>query len=90
MLSRHDLENPPRVLCHRVTVCCVPFCAVLPPPPSCREELDRVVPRPTTHFVTYTSGHTSVGVIGDSLAWLNWTKEHLLRPAKRYVRGTPG
>lgn len=50
---------------------------------ACREELGRVVPRPTTHFVTYNQGHTSVGVIADSLAWLNWTKEHLLRPAKR-------
>jgi hypothetical protein len=23
------------------------------------------------------------GVIADSLAWLNWTKENLLKPAKR-------
>lgn len=50
-----------------------------------RDELDRVVPKPTTHFVTYHHGQSAVGIICDSLSWLNWAKEHLLRPAKRSV-----
>jgi hypothetical protein len=48
----------------------------------CRQELDAAVPWPSTHVLNYKALPAS-GVIADSLAWLNWTKENLLKPAKR-------
>jgi hypothetical protein len=40
------------------------------------------VPWPSTHVLNYKAQPAS-GVVHDSLAWLNWTKESLLKPAKR-------
>jgi len=70
--------------CRAVALPYRPACTAIIPCMCCRDELDKVVPKPTTHFTTFDA-RPAVGVIGDSLSWLNWTKEHLLRPAKRCV-----
>lgn len=51
--------------------------------PACRRaELDAAVPWPSSHVLAYKA-LPAAGVIADSLAWLNWAKESLLKPAKR-------
>lgn len=61
--------------------CCFLFCTALW---LCRAELDAAVPWPSTHVLNYKSV-TASGVVADSLQWLNWMKDFLLRPAKRSV-----
>lgn len=51
---------------------------------SCRSELSAAVPWPSTELLTYHAV-PATGVTHDSLTWLNWMKERLLRPAKRYT-----
>eukprot|EP00775_Hariotina_reticulata_P010973 gene10973-11128_t len=48
-----------------------------------RCELDAAVPRPSSHILSFMA-LPAEGVMADSLAWLNCTKEQLLKPAKSW------
>lgn len=62
---------------------CYFFCYFFCHFPACRRaELDAAVPWPSSHVLAYKA-LPAAGVIADSLAWLNWAKESLLKPAKR-------
>jgi hypothetical protein len=50
-----------------------------------RQDLERIVPRPDTVSVGYDPDACE-GVVAQTLAWLSWMKEGLLRPARRCAR----